>query len=87
MRLWTKFLLLAGVVTSAIAIERKLRAATRHASAGATTVGTAPVVSRDGTITDAEIVGISEVDPEGLTQMGEAVDPDALVRAHGKKML
>jgi hypothetical protein len=86
MRLTTQFLLLAGIVVSAVAYDRKRRAM-RPVGAGATTVGTPPHVSRDGTITDAEIVGISEVDPEGLTQMGEAVDLEALEQAHGKKML
>lgn len=36
----------------------------------------------DGQIQDAEIVGISSVDPQPLTTMGEAVDPDAVASAH-----
>jgi hypothetical protein len=80
MKLTTQLRLLVGVVWSAIAIDRRRRPM-RSVGAGATTVGTAP-----GAIVDAELVGISEVDPEGLIGMGEAVDPEALEQAHGKKM-
>ena len=79
MKLTTKLLMLAGTIAGAVAYDRRRRART-PLGARATNVSTAPIV-------DAEIVGISEVDPEGLTQMGEAVDPEALERAHGKKML
>jgi len=33
-------------------------------------------------VTDAAIVGISDVDPEPLTTMGEGIDPDAVDEAH-----
>jgi hypothetical protein len=85
MKLTTKLLLLAGVVWSAIMIDRKRRPM-RAMGAGATTVGTAPELLRNGTILDAELVGISEVDPEGLAGMGEGIDPEAIEHAHGKKM-
>jgi hypothetical protein len=79
MKITTKLLMLGGIVAGAVAYDRKRRVR-MPMGAPATNVGTAPIV-------DAELVGISEVDPQGLTQMGEAVDPEALERAHGKKML
>jgi hypothetical protein len=33
-------------------------------------------------VTDAAIVGISDVDPEPLAGMGEGIDPDAVDEAH-----
>jgi hypothetical protein len=33
-------------------------------------------------VTDAAIVGISDVDPQPLATMGEGVDPDAVDEAH-----
>lgn len=33
-------------------------------------------------VTDAAIIGISEVDPEPLAGMGEGIDPDAVDEAH-----
>jgi hypothetical protein len=34
-----------------------------------------------------EIAGLSEVDPEGLTQFGEGIDPEAVRNAHAEPAL
>jgi hypothetical protein len=34
-----------------------------------------------------EVTGISDVDPEGLTQFGEGIDPEAVRNAHAEPAL
>ena len=77
MKIFSNLFLLGGVAAAAITIDRKL--VRRRELAGA---GTVP--SSNAGIVDAEILsaGIADVDPQGLVQMGEAVDPDAIEEAH-----
>ena len=80
MKIISKLFMLAGVAAAAIAVDRKLvrRRELATPRAGGTLAGA------HAGIVDAEIlvVGISDVDPQGLTQMGEAVDPEATEAAH-----
>lgn len=91
MRITTKLLGLAGIIAAAVAIDRKrrLRAgagvevpAAAGGEAGA--FATSDVAGADAVIVEAELVGISEVDPAGLTQMGEAIDPERTEAAHAE---
>lgn len=80
MKLLIKMLGLGLVVAAAITYDRqRLRRAGRLdvGSSGARDAG------RDlEVVTEAVIIGISEVDPEGLAGMGEGIDPDAVDEAH-----
>lgn len=80
MKLLIKMLGLGLVVAAAITYDRqRLRRAGRLdvGSSGARGAG------RDlEVVTEAVIIGISEVDPEGLVGMGEGIDPDAVDEAH-----
>jgi hypothetical protein len=71
---------LAGLVgataVTAIAIDRRRHRLTGPGASAPRDLG----VTRD--IIEAEIVGISDVDPDLLMGMGEAVDPDRVKRAH-----
>lgn len=69
--------LLGATAATAIAIDRRRRQLTGRGAGAPRDLGVAEMV-----IVDAEIVGIADVDPQLLTQMGEAVDPDAVARAH-----
>jgi hypothetical protein len=68
--------LLAITAVTAIALERRRHRLTGRGAGAPRDLGVAP------TIVDAEIVGIADVDPQFLTQMGEAVDPERTRRAH-----
>jgi hypothetical protein len=79
MKIKTKLLLLGGLVGSVMAINRKRRLRGQGASAKATDqMGVAP----DVVIIEAEIIGLADVDPVALTQMGEAIDPELTRAAH-----
>lgn len=75
MRLISKALALGGL---AYAGHRAYRHFSSRSRSGAPIEGD---TQRDDA-QDAELVGISAVDPEPLTTMGEAVDPDAVTNAH-----
>ena len=70
-----KLFALAGAVYGVISLVRHLRgrAETHHEV-------TPPV--RGAAIDPDTLVGISDVDPTGISQMVEAVDPDAIGAAH-----
>ena len=83
MRFMIKLLGLLGIVgataATAIAIDRKRRMLT---GGGAPARASDVMGYREVAIIDAEIVGIAEVDPAKLTQMGEAIDPELTKAAH-----
>ena len=82
MKILSKLFVLGGVAAGAIAVDRHLRRR-RELRAGATRApGVGP--SAPAGIVEAEIlaVGIADVDPVGLTQMGEAIDPERTKAAH-----
>ena len=71
--------LIGGTVAAAVAIDRKRRLAAPGAGArAADAMGVAP----DVVIVEAEIIGLADVDPQALTQMGEAIDPEMTKAAH-----
>ncbi|MBA3498774.1 MAG: hypothetical protein M4D80_30175 [Myxococcota bacterium] len=83
MRFWIKLLGLAGLIggtyAAAVAIDRKRRLAGPGAGARpADRMAVAP----DVVIIEAEIIGLADVDPQALTQMGEAIDPELTKSAH-----
>lgn len=91
MRLTTKLLLLGGSVAGAMWMARKVR--NRRARFGADLdedleeglgedLGDPAVIIERVTVVTAEPMGLSDVDPEPLTQFGEAIDPEATERAH-----
>jgi hypothetical protein len=74
MRLMTKLLALSGIIYAAILVDRRRRRGSVNDS-----IAMAPDVA----VMDAEvIIGIAEVDPEPLSQMVEAMDPEATENAH-----
>jgi hypothetical protein len=80
MKLLIKMLGLGLIVAAAITYDRqRLRRAGRLdvESSGGRDAGRTV-----GVVTEAVIVGISEVDPEPLAGMGEGIDPDAVDEAH-----
>ena len=71
--------LLGGSIAAAIAIDRRRRLPAPGASARpADRMGMAP----DVVIVEAEIIGLADVDPQALTQMGEGIDPELTKAAH-----
>ena len=68
--------LFGATAATAIAIDRKRRVLP-PGPAKAPDLG-----YREYAIVDAEIVGIAEVDPSKLTQMGEGIDPELNRAAH-----
>ncbi len=86
-KLLIKMLGIGLIVAAAIAYDRKrLRSAGRldprfpDVSGADLDAGDAGDV---GVVTEAVIIGISEVDPEGLTNVSaEGIDPDAVDEAH-----
>jgi hypothetical protein len=83
MRFWIKLLglvgLLGGTYAAATAIERRRRLPAPGAGARpADRMSVAP----DVVVIEAEIIGLAEVDPEKLTQMGEGIDPELSKAAH-----
>lgn len=71
------------IVAAAISYDRqRLRRAGRLDMAGAGGFYGGPGAEREEIVTDAAIIGISEVDPEPLAGMGEGIDPDAVDEAH-----
>lgn len=81
MKVSTKLLGLAGIVgaaaVTAIVIDRHRRQLVGRGAGAPSDLAVSPVVGYD-----AEIVGISEVDPQFLSGMGEAVNPERVARAH-----
>lgn len=74
MKLMIKLLALSGIVYAAILVDRK-----RRRLSGADTMSMSPDVA----VMDADvIIGITEVDPEPLSSMLEALDPEATEGAH-----
>ena len=80
MKLSTKLFVMAGLVASGMLVERRRQRRARELEGG--------IGARTGTlgspVQDAELVtsGIASVDPEPLSTMGEAIDPDAVESAH-----
>lgn len=69
-----KLLALSGIVYAAILVDRR-----RRQRMG----GDSMAMSPDVAVMDADvIIGIAEVDPEPLSQMIEAMDPEATEGAH-----
>lgn len=80
MKLLIKMLGLGLIVAAAITYDRqRLRRAGRL---DVLSSGARGASRHAGVVTEAVIVGISEVDPEPLAGMGEGIDPDAVDEAH-----
>lgn len=73
---------LSGIVLAAVAIDRKVLRRRRPASVEAPNPMDQMSVAPDIVIVEAEIIGLADVDPEALTQMGEAIDPELTQAAH-----
>jgi hypothetical protein len=85
--------LVGGAAAAAVAIDRMRRLPAPAGSAGRMgRMGMAPGrngMASEGTgmapdvvIVEAEIIGLADVDPQALTQMGEAIDPELTKAAH-----
>lgn len=85
MKLITKLFVVGGVIAGAVWIDRqrrRLRDASRETDRGLGEDLGGLDVTPGVTIERVAPRGISDVDPEGLTQFGEAVDPEATEAAH-----
>jgi hypothetical protein len=82
MKIPYKLLGLAGLVAAAVVVHRKRRLRAGQPSAPATEPIEPAGMAPDIVIVEAEIIGLADVDPEALTQMGEAIDPDLTEAAH-----
>jgi hypothetical protein len=83
MKRFTKLFALASLL--AYVSARRRRAPDAHAHSGIGSDRSAVTPTAQPARVEAPIatgVGISAVDPEPLTQFGEAVDPDAVAAAH-----
>lgn len=86
MKIMTKLLALAGLVWTAILIDRRRqrRLGGRPGDAWGSDAKDRFGVPLDAVVVEAELVtGIADVDPEPLTQVaGEGIDPSATRTAH-----
>lgn len=71
--------LFGGSIAAAVAIDRRRRLPAPAAGARA---ADRMAVPPDVVIVEAEIIGLADVDPQALTQMGEAIDPEMTKAAH-----
>lgn len=84
MKLHIKLLGIGLIVAAAITYDRQRLRRAGRLDAGTSGVRRAGRDAEDVTeaVTEAVIVGISDVDPVPLANMGEAMDPDAVDEAH-----
>ncbi|MDQ3369143.1 MAG: hypothetical protein M3680_27270 [Myxococcota bacterium] len=81
----TILLLLGGLIAYVGARRRRRNDALAHTTGGRVGAGVEAAQATMGTMPPAPLavgVGLSAVDPEPLTQFGEAVDPEAVAAAH-----
>jgi hypothetical protein len=79
MKMILKLLGLLSLIGAVVAIDRKRRLPAPGAGARTTDrMGVPP----DVVIVEAEIIGLADVDPQALTQMGEAIDPEMTKAGH-----
>jgi hypothetical protein len=81
MTLATKLVMLGSVIGAVMVLDARRRARAPSRSAPAAGAGDRSAADRAAGATTVPR-GISDVDPEPLMQMGEAVDPDATRAAH-----